>query len=211
MRILEGEASEQKVAEELRNWIEEDWDFKVRKLSREEYITAFPDEISVEMFSKFSSVDLALYGLKAKISRTKIGASASSVLQSTWVKIYGIPDFVKEVDIVKEIASLAAEPIKVDAANLKGEGPVRVQANCRDPSKLRGFIKVFFNGIGYELRFVAEGFPGKSSGGQGGPPGQGNKGDGQDKNKKKDDWKGPNSSKPSSSRRTDRFRERDQE
>ena len=34
--------------------------------------------------------------------------------------------------------------------------PVRVRANCRDLAKLRGVVEIFFNGVGYEIKFWAE-------------------------------------------------------
>lgn len=168
--VLEGNASVSKVDKELKNLIDEEWDFKVKQLANGEYMASFPDAISVDMFSKFSSVDLALFGLKARISKSKLEATATAILQSTWIKVYGIPSFAREEEIVKDLTSLAAEPIKVDVASLNKEGPVRVKVNCRDPRKLRGFVEVFFNGVGYELRFVAEGFHGKNQGGNKGVP-----------------------------------------
>lgn len=210
--LIEGEASEIEVTKELKNLIDDDWGFKVRKLSNEDYIAAFPDELSVEMFSKFNSVDLTLYGLKVKITRTKIGAAVSSVLIPAWLRIYGIPDFAKEEGTVRELASLAPEPIKVDVGSLKGEGPAKVRVNCRDPTKVGGFVEVFFNGVGYELRYVAEGVQGKAQGGnQGGPPGPSNQKDEQDKRKKKDESEGPNRKNPKYSRGEDKAMENDQE
>lgn len=184
--MLEGAASKAKVEKELKNLIDKEWDFKVKKLASGDYMATFPDVLSVEMFSKFSYVDLALYGLKAKISRTNLEASTSSVLQTTWVRIYGIPDYAKEEEIVKELTTLAVEPIKVDSDSLAGEDPVRVRVNCRDPAKLRGFVEVFLNGVGYELKFLAEGLQGKKQDdGPKGPPG--NSRGNQDKHRKRED------------------------
>lgn len=70
--VLEGEASASKVDKELKNLIDEEWDFKVRQLAKGEFMATFPDAISVDMFSKFNSVDLALFGLKARITRAKL-------------------------------------------------------------------------------------------------------------------------------------------
>jgi hypothetical protein len=35
--------------------------------------------------------------------------------------------------------------------------------HCRDPSKLRGFVKIFFNHVGYEIRFISEKYKDKMS------------------------------------------------
>ena len=68
-----------------------------------------------------------------------------------------MPSFAREVDIIKEIASLLAEPVKVDEFSLLKDQPIRVRVNCRDPSKLRAFVEIFFNGVGYEIKIVVEG------------------------------------------------------
>lgn len=202
--VIQGDATESKVDMELKNLIEDEWDFKVKRLRNGEFLATFPDDLSVEMFSKFSSVDLALFGLKVKIARTSIDATTSSVLQSAWVKIYGIPDFAKDEEIVRDLASLAAEPVKVDTASLKGEGPVRVSVKCRDPAKLRGFLEVFFNGVGYEIKFAAEGSQERNQGkGPGGPPG--NQKGNQDKHKRNGEGDKSGSRKPENSNKDNRF------
>lgn len=207
--ILAGSASVMKVDRELKNLIDDEWDFKVKQLASGDYLASFPDVISVDMFSKFNSVDLALYGLKVRIAKTKMEATASAILQSTWIKVFGIPSFAREEEIVKELTSLAAEPLKVDVASLGAEGPVRVKVNCRDPTKIRGFVEVFFNGIGYELRFVSEGFHGKNQDGGPGDPPRDRKG-GQDKDKKKEEGGEDSRENPSNAGRRERFPEKEQ-
>lgn len=44
IKILEGMADEKKVEEELRNLIENRWDWQVKKLSRDEYMVVFPNK-----------------------------------------------------------------------------------------------------------------------------------------------------------------------
>jgi hypothetical protein len=66
------------------------------------------------------------------------------VLQSTWVKIYGLLDVACKEDVVMKVATLAGEPVVVDELSLIETSPVRVKLNCRDPLKLRGFVTIFF-------------------------------------------------------------------
>lgn len=151
--VQEGEATEEKLEEELKNLVKADWDFQVMQVTRDEFRVAFPNQGSLETFSKLSEVVLALYGLRVKISKFDIDPAASSMLQSIWIRITGVPSFAREVEIIKEIASLVVEPIKVDEFSLLRDEPVRVRVNCRDPTKLRGVVEIFFNGIGYEIKF----------------------------------------------------------
>jgi hypothetical protein len=55
------------------------------------------------------------------------------------------------------VASLVGKPIAVDEVSLIKDGPVRVKVECRNPSRVKGFVEVFFNNVGYELKFTAEG------------------------------------------------------
>jgi len=93
---------------------------------------AFPDQATLDTFFKLSEFVLAIHGLKVRISKSNIDTAASSVLQSVWIKICGVPNFAREDEIIKKIVSLVAEPIKVDEFSLVRDEPVRVRVNCRD-------------------------------------------------------------------------------
>jgi hypothetical protein len=55
-----------------------------------------------------------------------------------------------------KIATLVGEPILVDELSLIKSSSVRVKMYCRDPSKSRCFVRIFFNRVGYEARFISE-------------------------------------------------------
>jgi hypothetical protein len=57
---------------------------------------------------------------------------------------------------VRKVATLAGEPLVVDELSLIKASPVRVKLNCIDPSKLRGFVRIFFNTVGHDIRFVSK-------------------------------------------------------
>lgn len=118
------------------------------------YRVAFPDQSSIYTFAKLTGIQLALFGLRVKIIKTNVDPVTSSVLQASWLKIYGIPSFVKEEDVVKEIASLVGDPIKVDELSLIRDKMARVRVNCHDPAQLNGYIEIFFNGVGQDIRLL---------------------------------------------------------
>ena len=68
--VLDGEASEDKLDKELKNLVNPKWDFQIKELSSQEFGVSFPDQNSLDTFSKFTGVELALYGLKVKISKS---------------------------------------------------------------------------------------------------------------------------------------------
>ncbi|RLN09096.1 hypothetical protein C2845_PM11G17100 [Panicum miliaceum] len=174
-----GEATEAKLDAELKNLVSEQWDFQVRKFTNSEFRVSFPDQSSLDTFSKISKIVLAIYGLKVKISKSSIDPIASVVLQPAWIKIHGVPSFAREEEVIKEITSLVAEPIKVDDFSLLRDEPIRVRVNCRDPAKLRGVVEIFFNGVGYDIKFAAEGTQGRVPGRGDGPSGSRDKPDDQ--------------------------------
>ncbi|CAL4907167.1 unnamed protein product [Urochloa decumbens] len=175
--VQDGVASEERIAKELQHLIKADWDFEVKKLEKDEYRASFPDQGSIDTYSKLTGIKLPLFGLTVQIINSNIDPAATAVLQTAWVKVYGIPSYAKEEDIVKEITSLVGEPIKVDEFSLVRDEPVRVRINCRDPAKVRGAVEIFFNGVGHEIRFISKGFHLKNQGKGDGPPGTGNNND----------------------------------
>lgn len=168
LTIIQGEASEERVDKELKHLVKENWDFKVKQIHLQEYLVVFPDKGSLETFTKLFEFQMSLYGLKGTIEKTARGYETSSMLHTIWIKVYGVPDLAREVDQVKEIVSLVAEPISVDELSLIKEEPIRVQGRCRNPSAIRGTIEIFFNGVGKPIRFEVDGGKqGPSKGGKG--------------------------------------------
>jgi hypothetical protein len=53
---------------------------------------------------------MSLYGLKGKIEKTERDSETSTLLHTIWIKVHGVPDLAREVDAVKEIIGLVAEP-----------------------------------------------------------------------------------------------------
>lgn len=171
LTILEGEASEEKVDKELKNMVRDKWDFKVKKIHLQEYLVVFPDKGSLETFTKLTEFQMSLYGLKGRLEKTARDSETSSLLHAVWIKIHGVPELAREVEPVKEIVALIAEPLVVDELSLIKIELVRVQGRCRNPAAIRGSIEIFFNGVGKMIRFEVESSGlGGLKGGKGGPP-----------------------------------------
>jgi hypothetical protein len=157
IHVLEGEPDEEKLEEELKNLVQENWEFRVRRVDKFDFIASFTDKGSLENYAKLNSLEMPIYRFRVKIGKTSVDPKASAELQSVWVKIFNIPEKAREKIIVKEVASLVGKPVIVDELSLIKDGPVRVQVLCRDPSRIRGLVEVFFNKTGYELKFLVEG------------------------------------------------------
>lgn len=142
-------------------------------LEKNLFLAGFPDKISLKTFTRLSGLELSLFGLKVRIEKSAADSETSSVLQTVWIKIHRAPVIARQVDIVKEIAALVAEPLVVDELSLIRDEPVRFQGRCRNPDAIRGSIEYFFNGVGVPLGFEVEKPQTGFKGGKGGPPGPG--------------------------------------
>ncbi|RLM74548.1 hypothetical protein C2845_PM15G01420 [Panicum miliaceum] len=78
------------------------------------------------------------------------------MLQTGWVQLFNVPDMAKNSDAVALIGELAGKVIALDEVSLIKEGPVRVKLRARDVTNLRGFVEIFVEGVGYEIKFVTE-------------------------------------------------------
>jgi hypothetical protein len=162
IQVLRGEASERKLEEEVKNLITKSWDWQVKQMDVKEYIAIFPNMNSLETFSKISEILMSVHGIKVRFLKTKLDPEADEILQTTWIKIYGLHRIACKEEVVNKVATLAREPLVVDELSLIKTGPVRVKLNCRDPSKLRGFAKIFFNKVGHNIHFVSENYKDKA-------------------------------------------------
>jgi hypothetical protein len=110
----------------------------------------------LETFSRSSGFELALHKIVITVSPTDINPAVSSKLQEGLVMMYNIPDEAKSVDAVTAIAELAGEVVVVDEVSLIKVGPARVKIRARDIEKVRGFVEVFIEGEGVDIKFVPE-------------------------------------------------------
>lgn len=155
LTILEGEATVEKLEKELRNLVRDD-DFRVRRMDLQEYLVSFPDQGSLNTFIKLREFQLSLYGLKVSLAKAARDYISSSSLQTVWVRITNISDFARDMDSVREIASLAVEPIAIDELSLIRDDAVRVKGKCRNPAAIMGGFEIFFNGDGVTVGFEVE-------------------------------------------------------
>jgi hypothetical protein len=118
----------------------------VKKSHKKEYMVIFPYKNTLGIFSKLFEFEMPLYGLKGKIDIDNVDLEATSVLHIVRIQVSNIPRTAKDVETVKEIVNLVAEPIVVDEVSLIKPIPVRVQGRCRNLALIRGSIEVFFNG-----------------------------------------------------------------
>lgn len=99
--VYEGLANEERLNEELKDAVNDKWDFQPRKMDSNGFLVVFPDKGSLETFSKIGSLELSKYKLKVKITKSSHGPKITLVLQTCWVKIGNVPPIAREVSAIK--------------------------------------------------------------------------------------------------------------
>jgi hypothetical protein len=128
----------------------------VREVASKEYVATFPNKLILDTFARSNGFELALYKISVTVSPTTISPGVSSVLQEGWVQMFNVPDEAKGVEAVTAIAKRAGEVIVVDEVSLIKVGPVRVKIRARDISKIKGYLEVFIEGEGHDIKFEPE-------------------------------------------------------
>jgi hypothetical protein len=70
--------------------------------------------------------------------------------------MFNVPYEAKGVEAVTAIAERVGEVIVVDEVSLIKVGPVRVKIRARDTSKIKGYLEVFIEGEGHDIKFEPE-------------------------------------------------------
>jgi hypothetical protein len=137
--------------------VEEKWQWNVRVISEDEYFVTFPSAAALRICMRGGETVTSLNKMRINLKESDLDPGASSMLHSTWVKVFDIPSDARNEDSVKEISKTFGRPRSIDSSSLNGKGPVRVQVDCKDPKKLRGEIEIFLNTAGFKFRIEAEG------------------------------------------------------
>lgn len=168
IKVISGNVDVAIIEEELKHFIDNSWKWKVKKVSQDEFLVVFPNQMILDAFSK--GVQLAMNNIKITISKTNMDTEASSMLQTGWIKMYDIPIVARTKEAVKLIAELMGEVIAIDELSLIRNEPVRVHINCRNVQRIRGFIEIFIGKMGYEIKVVSEASENRKYWGGGGGP-----------------------------------------
>ena len=110
----------------------------------------------MDTFSQSKSLDLALFIINVSISHSSFDPMASTVLQIGWIQLFNVPDSAENIEAVTLIAELAGEVMVVDEVSLIKDGPVRVKLRAREIASIKGFLEIFIEGVGFEIKVLPE-------------------------------------------------------
>ncbi|KAM0924423.1 hypothetical protein ACQ4PT_004910 [Festuca glaucescens] len=157
VQVLAGNHSAKILEEVLKYWVEGKWQWNVRMISASEYCVTFPSVAALRICMRSSEPVTPLYKMRVSPKEYDLAPGASSMLQSTWVKVFEVPADARNEGSIKEISKTFGRPRDIDTSTLARKGPIRVKVDCRDPRKLRGRVEIFMNSAGFKFRIEAEG------------------------------------------------------
>lgn len=103
-QVVSGDANANIVEEELKQFIDNSWQWKARKVAQDEFLVMFPNQMILNAFSK--GMLMVMNRIKVSISKTNMDTEASSVLQTGWITMSEIPDVARTKEAFKLIAEL---------------------------------------------------------------------------------------------------------
>jgi hypothetical protein len=148
IKFLSAPLTEEQLSAELKHLVDDLWDWQVRRMSETEFSVTFPTRQtgSGKLYLPLSKKD------------TEIGEAFNTpkpylVLQSTWVRLTGVPEDLIERERLMVAFGMVGRAIDVDDLSiLKRETePIRVRFQCRYPDRIKGSVQVFVNGEGFTV------------------------------------------------------------
>jgi hypothetical protein len=165
--------SELQLSDELKNLVDDLWDWQVTKVSDSEFTVRFPSRATLKMSTGSGKLYLALSKTDVEIREAFLAPQPGKALPSTWVRLMGVPPDLMEVDRLMAAMVMVGRPLEVDELSLRkwATEPVRMRFQCRYPERVKGMVQVFVNGVPFNVGVMAElGGRGHGAAGDDGPP-----------------------------------------
>ncbi|KAG0531040.1 hypothetical protein BDA96_05G240100 [Sorghum bicolor] len=165
--IEEGEIDEEGILENLRELVDRDWAWQLRKIDEDSYIVRFPPHKKVEnmVIGKASLFHVNKESVVASLKVWNGDVEPIGSLIDVWVQIKGIPPKWVDWGSIRKVASSLGLMVEVDWQSLFNSffSLVRVKIQCKDPTKVpKERIFVLKKQL-YLVSFKTEGFEQKDN------------------------------------------------
>nr|XP_020188440.1 uncharacterized protein LOC109774135 [Aegilops tauschii subsp. strangulata] len=145
--------------QELQHMVTGDWDWQVTQVGDADFLVVFPSADLLHMAKSSGKRFLSINDITASVRDMLHEEVQPMVMPETWVKLHGIPKKHRREDRIKEGFQMLGRPIMVDELSLIKLGPVRMKIAWKAPEKLNGFVEVWFNHEGYQIKVEREVLP----------------------------------------------------
>jgi hypothetical protein len=171
------------LSEELKELVDDQWDWLACKLSESEFSVVFPSQATLRMGTRSGRLFLPIHKVEVEIREAFLEPQPTMVLPSTWVQISGLPGLLLETDRLMVAMVMVGRPLEVDQLSLRKfrTEPIRMHFKCKFPERIQGSVPLVVNGESFSIGLQVEGA--SRGGGTGSrnppcpPPGNGNQDD----------------------------------
>jgi hypothetical protein len=118
----------------------------VREVAPLEFAVTFPSAELLWALSWSETTTLPLHNIKVAVRPSCVDPETVASLSSVWVRVHGVPEAARKDPFIELISQAIGKLVEVDSRSLAGQGPLRLQILCPDPSKLTTTISPFFFG-----------------------------------------------------------------
>jgi hypothetical protein len=154
--ILEKEGlNEEQLEDELKDLVDENWTWQVRKLNGSDYSVVFPSKESLRMAIRGGGITLPMSKTKAIVTVPTDDPLVVEKLEEVWVHLIGVPPPLRRADRLLLSTREVGRPIAVDVESLDHpNGPIKMAFGCQVPVQLQEHITLFVNMQGFRIRIV---------------------------------------------------------
>ena len=121
--------------------------WNVREIAPYEFTVAFPSAELLRAVSWGGAKELPVHHIKVEITASMEDPATIATLSTVWVRVHGIPSEARKEPYLELISQAIGKLVSVDVLSLPGDGPVRHQVMCPDPSALDYTLPRFFFGL----------------------------------------------------------------
>ncbi|KAK1686188.1 hypothetical protein QYE76_047036 [Lolium multiflorum] len=155
-----GILSAEQVEAEFTDFVEDDWEWQVSKLTDTDFALVFPSKESLRMAIRGGGLTLPSSGCRALVVLNSGDPAAVEQLVPVRIKLHDIPPPYLFSDRLLVGARDLGRPLEVDEESLAiPSDPVRIRVGCRTPIQLPSHIMMFVNLQGYRVRVEREDGP----------------------------------------------------
>nr|XP_051211535.1 uncharacterized protein LOC127329029 [Lolium perenne] len=161
------------LSDELKNLVDDLWDWQVAKVSKSEFTVCFPSRATLKISTGSGKLYLLLSKAEVSIREAFLPPRPGKAFPTTWVKLTGLPRDMIEKDRLMAGMVMIGRPLEVDELSRRKwtTEPVRMRFQCRFPERIKGTVQLTVNGEPYTVGVQAElGRSGPGGAGDGGPP-----------------------------------------
>ncbi|KAK1607663.1 hypothetical protein QYE76_031336 [Lolium multiflorum] len=149
------------LTQDLKALVEDNWDWRVRRISDTDFAVVFPTKASLNLCKNLcknaGGIALPVSKISVLFADATATPQASLALTKIWVHLSGVPEVLRSVDLLLEGTKMLGRPRVVDEESLAAlDGPVRMLFHCHAPDKIPSSIMLFINLQGFRLGVSVE-------------------------------------------------------